>query len=251
MMQKSDLAFHGDPDIKARYVAITRAARDAQKLVQKFYWDTATAEGCAVGVVSHDANGGHDAYAQAVGLPLNLVMVNDGIFSGQDEKVAPGYAVDFLNVIPVGADLSLVCARLLYGVMTEELPKFDDPRWPDVSEAVTEASRLYARYIAGESFSSLPYAKTLTVLERAREGVYRHSHSTESTLWYTASASIAALKALDAYTGMDSWALWEAVYAARRTTAPDYVAAKRIAEAMWNRIAIRLLTLLAAAPVPE
>jgi len=69
-------AFHGDPAIKAEYLARVTAHEQADEIIHGLYWEHG--KGCAVGCTIHSDR--HDAYETELGLPTWLAFFVDGIF---------------------------------------------------------------------------------------------------------------------------------------------------------------------------
>lgn len=110
-------AFHNDSAIKAKYVERMEAHRLADQIVQaNGYWDGK--KGCAVGCTLH--SGLHLAAESEIGFPMSLMMAEDYLFEGlPDRQTSSDFAVDFLRVTPVGADLSMVGVRLVQWILVE------------------------------------------------------------------------------------------------------------------------------------
>lgn len=102
------VAYHGDPAVKAKYLARVQAHRLADELRQCFgYWENG--KGCAVGCTIH--GGDHGAYETELGVPRILARLEDGMFETLPVAEAKEWPVSFLEAIPVGADLSMVWPR--------------------------------------------------------------------------------------------------------------------------------------------
>lgn len=97
-------AFHGDPAIKAKYLARVEAHRKADEVVQGQYWEQG--RGCAVGCTIHGDD--HSKYERELGIPESIAHLEDGIFEGLPPEEARDWPGQFLESIPVGADLDLV-----------------------------------------------------------------------------------------------------------------------------------------------
>lgn len=98
-------AFHNDPKVKAFYLIRVRAHRAADEIRQGLgYWDGKM--GCGVGCTIHGDN--HGEYEHRLGIPRILGKLEDNIFEGLPFVRAMMWPEEFLEVIPVGADLSCV-----------------------------------------------------------------------------------------------------------------------------------------------
>lgn len=101
-------AFHGDPEVKAKYVARLAAHHAADEIIQGEGWNGS--HGCAVGCTLNKYD--HQAYENELGLLQWLARLEDRIFEGLPPVKAQQFAVDFLNAIPVGADVAEVRFKL-------------------------------------------------------------------------------------------------------------------------------------------
>ena len=97
-------AFHNDPRIKERYLARVRAHRAADEIIHGDYWRNG--KGCAVGCTLHSAN--HASYETELGIPQTLERLEDNIFEALPAPDDTLWPEQFLDAIPVGADLSMV-----------------------------------------------------------------------------------------------------------------------------------------------
>lgn len=94
-------AYHGDPAIKARYLARVRAHRMADKLIQGTGW--AYGKGCAVGCTLESYE--HGRYPIELGIPLQLAHLEDRLFELLPHGAAMSWPERFLSAISVGANL--------------------------------------------------------------------------------------------------------------------------------------------------
>ncbi len=98
------LSFHGDKEIKKKYVDRLKAHAKADELIKGSYWENG--KGCAVGCTIHSNK--HNAYEVELGLPEWLAFLEDQLFEGLSNKHAKRFAVDFLLSIPIGKNLKRV-----------------------------------------------------------------------------------------------------------------------------------------------
>jgi hypothetical protein len=101
-------AFHGDPAIKEKYLARLKAHHEADEIIQGTGWENG--RGCAVGCTLN--NYSPVTYETELGLPEWLAGLEDRIFEGLPPVMAKQFAVDFLNAVRVGADVSEVQFKL-------------------------------------------------------------------------------------------------------------------------------------------
>jgi hypothetical protein len=97
-------AFHGDEAVKQKYLARLKAHHEADEIIQGTGWENG--HGCAVGCTLNKYN--HSAYECELGLPKWLAHLEDRIFEGLPPVDAQRFAVDFLEAVPIGADVESV-----------------------------------------------------------------------------------------------------------------------------------------------
>ena len=116
------IAYHGDASLKAATMATVRAHREADRLVAGLgaVGEGADFRGCAVGctVGTYD----HSLYPTILGVPEEIAHLEDAIFEGL-AKAGDGrhleWPEEFLDAIPVGADLSMVWPRFALALLSD------------------------------------------------------------------------------------------------------------------------------------
>jgi len=106
-------AYHGDPAIKAKYIARIRAHRAAEHLTQGIGWsddDPTQIRGCAVGCTLESYD--HSRYPIELGLPEWLAYLEDSIFEGLPAEEAQAWPESFLGAIQPGVDTEPVRHQL-------------------------------------------------------------------------------------------------------------------------------------------
>lgn len=155
MPDKTLIAYHGNPQLKAKILAQITAHREADEILQGAYYRTdGKVQVCAVGCVLHDPNGGHEQYEPEFGIPSVLAHLEDGMFESMELEHAKEWPYRFMNAIQPGADLSGVWPRLIEWMMIDE-------KWglvniveaPDVKAVVQRVGEAYRRMNAGEVIS--------------------------------------------------------------------------------------------------
>jgi len=101
-------AFHGDPEIKAKYIARMKAHMDADELIQGSGFNDG--KGCAVGCTLDKYS--HIAYEEELGIPFTIAIIEDNIFEALSKKNSQSFPLEFLEAVTVGIDLSLVYNQL-------------------------------------------------------------------------------------------------------------------------------------------
>lgn len=207
-------AFHGDPAIKATFLARVQAHRLADDIQHGFYWEDG--KGCAVGCTVHTEEYPHAAYESQLGIPRIIARLEDRIFEGMENGQSQEWPERFLAAIPVGADLSLVWPRFVMWLLVDEQggvirhARTDDK----VRASIRTVAALYQRLIDGTNIPSRDE------WQDASDGSWR------AWRYAAAVADAAAAAAADA--------VW------RRSYADSY-----------SRMADKLEELLRAAPVSE
>src|SRR5688572_16186568 len=130
-------AFHGDAKVKEKYLARVLAHQKADEIVKGKYWDKG--KGCAVGCTIEGSD--HDRYETELGIPESLAYLEDNLFETMPNADAMLFPAEFLEAVPVGADLSLVPAKLIVFILNDVL-QFVDKQYPDVIKAIEETAAL-------------------------------------------------------------------------------------------------------------
>jgi hypothetical protein len=136
----SPLAYHGRAPLKAHYLGRAEFHEWIDAFEKGLYWDPEQRRGCAVGCWSHDPYGGHDALAEAMGVPQELLRLADGLFEALPDPDFKGWPGRFAEAIQPGADLGGVWAQLLqwmlfdpqWGLAALSRRRGDDPVFEDV-----------------------------------------------------------------------------------------------------------------------
>ena len=167
-------AYHGSPEIKAKYLARVRRHREADELIKGQYWRNG--KGCAVGCTLEErfAEARHAAYETDLGIPVALARLEDSIFEGLQDSEAQLWPERFLSAIQPGADLSGVADKFLLALLVDDQHGVWQVADGRGKQAVDGVAALLRRKIAG---------KTVTAEE------------------WTAAARAAYVKARDAYVG--------------------------------------------------
>jgi hypothetical protein len=133
-------AFHNNPTIKAQHLARLGAQHAAGEIVQNQF-------DCSNNV----------PYELELGIPWNVAWLQDDIFETLPEHFAPAFVLRFLEVIPVGTDLSGVydqwCLWMLTNPIHGLVPISDKP-------SVKQMGELFARAVAGDPPTPKAWAST-------------------------------------------------------------------------------------------
>ena len=151
------VAFHGQPAIKAKYLLRLEAHRAAGDLTRgPFGWmatpDRAEASewfGMAVYCAFHDKADPYGAAERQIGVPLVLARLLEDCFKSMS---AARYAIwpgQFLQAIPVGADLSGVWSRLAHWLLVAAPDVRRVAQTPGQRAAIQAVADLYLAELAG------------------------------------------------------------------------------------------------------
>jgi hypothetical protein len=187
-------AFHGDPAVKQKYLARLKAHHEADEIIQGGGWDGS--HGCAVGCTLNKYN--HSAYEDELGLPRWLAYLEDRIFESLPLVDAQRFAVDFLESVPVGADVKNVHWKLASQRHTRDRDRLLSNPEPYAKQCVA-ALDLVIAYCDSR-------VKTKSAAESARSAAESAAWSAWSAAWSAAAESAA-------------WSAWSARSAARSATA--------------------------------
>jgi len=120
-------AYHGEPDLKAKFIELIEWHRTSDKLIQGHgYW--LGGRGCAVGCSIRSLNqiqgtkhnpADHGAYESLIGVPRILASLEDSIFEGLPPQEAQMWPTRFADAIQEGADLSLVWPKFAVWLLVD------------------------------------------------------------------------------------------------------------------------------------
>jgi hypothetical protein len=206
-------AFHGKQKIKDYYAQRVRAHRLADEIRHGYYWEYG--KGCAVGCTLHSND--HAAYETELGIPRILARLEDGIFEELPTPEDTAWPQAFLEVIPVGADLSLVWPRFFLRLATDAtyglLCFVQGARFIQQREVIGKVVALYQQWV-----DEAVKPSTAAAADAAASAA--------------AAAAAASAAAADAYAAADAaTAADAAAYAAATATASAVAAASAAASA--------------------
>lgn len=140
-------AFHGDPAIKAKYLARVAAHWAEDELIHGYHWQGG--KGCAVGCTVHSND--HLAYERELGIPSFIAGLEDGLFERMPNEAAQAWPYRLLKAIKAGADLSKVGNRFLVWILMDPKERIAGavPPSEDV-EVLQKTATLFQRRIKGD-----------------------------------------------------------------------------------------------------
>jgi len=187
-------AFHNDTTIRQFYVERVLAHQLANEIIQGTSWktDAAGAVGCTL------QNNQHSQYEDELGIPRQLAYLEDRIFEGLPKVEAKAFPFTFLTSIPVGADLSLVLARLMLWLLSD--PESGVLRFAGRhGQAITAVASLYQRILSGEAISKQEWPPLINAAAaRGKAALEAATAFTKENAFAVAASASAASHAYDA-----------------------------------------------------
>jgi hypothetical protein len=157
-LRRDIVAFHGDENIKLKYLARVRAHRLADEITKTVYWENG--KGCAVGCTLHSNN--HMSYESELGIPGQLAYLQDVLFEHLPMDQARTFPERFLEAIPVGADLYPAFWKFMLFLLLDDVNGLN--RFEENKERLRQVADFYERAIDDEEIS----------LDDYRIGKYEH-----------------------------------------------------------------------------
>lgn len=161
------ISFHGDEQIKQKYLTRVRNHRLADQIVQGVYWEDG--KGCAVGCTVHSSN--HWAYQDELGIPNQLAYVQEFLFENMSNADAKMFPERFLRAIPVGVDLYPAFWKfVLFALLDEKngLSSLGNHRDADTRQVADfYEMALDGREISQDAYLELKYELDLSSTSRA------------------------------------------------------------------------------------
>jgi len=240
-MAKRYIAWNGDHDLKHSTVAQMRQHREADRLIQGMYiqgdpngdaW-----RGSNIGCLAQGK--GHADVAELLNCPLQIPYLMDTIFECLPIDAARAWAVDNIEAIPVGADLTHVWPRIAVWLLT-------DAQYGAMRYAATDEGRAAIRDVADVYQTAIDNGDEVDV-EAMRRAAVRVGLVAEVAAYTAAYAAHAAHAARAAYAvgRVAEVAAYTAAYAA------DIVAAQVARTAYWLALRDTMLDVLRNAPIVE
>ena len=204
------IAFHGNSNIKEKYVSRVKAHGIADEIIHGAYWERG--KGCAVGCTIHGSE--HHQYEVQLGIPRILALLEDRIFEGMANGNSKEFPLQFLSAIEPGADLSMVWYHFSHWLLvdpTDGVIKYAKKK--STKDAIQAVANLYARAARGEKVAQQEWvdARIAASATYAAYAAYAADAAYASAYVYAAYASAyvyadAAADAADAAPGtVDKW----------------------------------------------
>ena len=109
-------AFLNDAKVQSKFLLRVQEHAVADEIVQGKYWEGG--KGCAVGCTIHGSD--HSKYETQLGIPRELAYLQDAIFEALPAAEAKKFPAQFLEAIPLGADLSRVWDKFHVWLLLDE-----------------------------------------------------------------------------------------------------------------------------------
>jgi hypothetical protein len=261
------IAFHGDPAIKAKYLARVAEHRRLDNLVRGATGHNG--KGCAVWCTLNKYQ--HLAYESELGIPRAIAWLEDGLFESLPLAIAMKWPERFLSAIPVGADLSLVLPRFFVWMLIDpEDGALKFAGTERAKESILAVAELYQRKVncgdvtLGEFKDAAAYAAAYADAY-ADAAAYVAAYAAYADAAYAAYAAAAADADADAAAAAYAAAAYadaadaaDAAYAAAYAAAAAYADADHLRSAFAGareqcriKQADKLIEILASAPILE
>lgn len=188
-MKKQLIAFHGQQSIKDKYVARVKAHAEADQIIKGKYWEDG--KGCAVGCTIEGNE--HKRYETELGIPESIAYLEDGIFEGLSNEEAMKFPLEFIEAIPVGADLSKVTIQFKIWLLMDKkhgVIQYADAR---TKKVIRKIVALHKRELLGETVDysdvrSSAESDVWSAAELAAESV-ESARATRYVEWSTAGSA--------------------------------------------------------------
>jgi len=224
-------AFHNDAKLKSDLLVEITKHEQADAIIKGSYGskgENGIFKGCAVGcsIESYNKLKGlglsttdHSVYESEFGIPRVLAHLEDGFFEGMSETDGKTWPRQFIEAVPVGADLSLVWPKFAVWMLTDtENGVIRHVENTNVRKTIQDISDTYVRVIQGEEVTVKEWLE-----KRAASATYAAASYATTAASYATTASYAtayafafaaASYATTAVTYADSYA---ASYASRQS----------------------------------
>jgi hypothetical protein len=193
------VAFHGNPAVKAFHLDRLRRHVHKGEIVQGVA-EWKDGKGGVIGCTIHS----HDRrrYELDLGIPAEVASLEEIIFERLPEEEAKRFCLEFLEAVPVGADLSFVWPAIARWLLID--PKCGIIRFArtaDTRAAIEMVAGLYARMLRGEPVSLEQFRNAVQIAGPLGEGVAAQvvsgaaeamSDTIQITAWTVARACLVA-----------------------------------------------------------
>lgn len=176
-------AYHGDADIKAKYVQRFAEHRAADDVIQGKGYENG--KGCFIGCTLEDYD--HIRFSVELGWPEWLAQLADTIFEGIPTAEAPQFGTDLLDAVSVGADLDAVLVPFLVGMQRRNLARLGGN-----AEPYAEQCRVAIRGVIDFLLTDFKTAAAWSAESAARAAAWSVRSAAESAESAALSAAVSA-----------------------------------------------------------
>ncbi len=139
-------AYHGQQEIKEKYIKRLKAHMEADDLRQGT--DSIGGKGSVVGCTIPDAF--HFAYEEELGIPFTIAILEDNIFEVLSKEASKTFPLEFLEAVPVGADLSMVYNKMeLWQLIDSEYGLINEMKTDEEKKSAIDLAALHQNVIDG------------------------------------------------------------------------------------------------------
>jgi hypothetical protein len=135
-------AFHGSIELKEKILKQLVAHYEADEIIKGQYWENG--KGCAIGCTLHSAD--HSLGEKLYGIPEVLWRLEDSIFESLENKLAKKFPIEFIEAIPVGANLDKVFYKFSVA-MLERVINYTNSE--SAIKAIQQVVTLFKRKVQG------------------------------------------------------------------------------------------------------
>ena len=153
-------AFHGNAQLKKDIVfEILNHQKQDQIIKGTYGHQNGIWKGCAVGCSIHSLNvkygksldtSSHKSYETELGIPESLARLEDYLFESMPDDKSKKWPLEFMKAISVGANLSLVSAKFIAGILRDVVKNKYVKDDKTVVKAVLDIARLWERIVSGK-----------------------------------------------------------------------------------------------------
>jgi hypothetical protein len=222
-------AFHNKQEIKDKYINRLKEHAKKDEIIKGKYW--ADGKGCSVGCTVHSSD--PRAYEVELGIPTILAKLEDRLFESLPNAEAKKFPLQFLNAIPVGADLSTIWPKFAIFLLT------DKSQCNSRHEMCNVVANVYRDELEGKKVNWKEIMDKITATTSVFDDVARTSRSTAArTASYAANAASYAARsaARSAARAADAAAYTDRVVASAAEAAFDAAEAAFDASAYDSRV---------------
>jgi hypothetical protein len=163
------MAFHGDPALKASCLERLRSHVRRDEIAQGVAGWTA-GKGGVIGCTVHSND--RCRYEPDLGIPAEVASLEEIIFERLPEEEAKRFSLEFLEAVPVAADLSFVWPAIAQWLLTD--PERGIIRFAQTAEtraAIQRVADLYARVLRCEPVSPQQFRDAVQIAGPLGEGI--------------------------------------------------------------------------------